>query len=187
MTELVRASVPKTHRARLLDLDASGMGARAPLLAAWSRASDAAPRDATALALGIAARVEPDPRAIEAFERLAARYRIAIVSNGSSEAQRLKLQRGGLLDRSPFFVSAELGAAKPSPEPFCAALSALDVRAEEALFVGDDLVCDIGGAAGVGMSTCWIARGQRHSGHHADLVVDHVGELPALLQAIGSL
>jgi len=185
MERLLRASVTDARRNELTDLDASGSGPRVALLAAWSRASADAPADAEALALRIAAMVEPDTRAVSAFDHLASRFRVAIVSNGSSASQRLKLQRSGLPGAPLFFVSEELGVAKPAPAPFLTALRALEVRAEDALFVGDDPESDIAGAAAVGMATCWVARGRTSAHPTADLIVDHVGELPAVLEGIG--
>jgi putative hydrolase of the HAD superfamily len=49
--------------------------------------------------------------------------------------------------------SSELGKRKPHPEIFGRALSALEVRPEAAVFVGDRLYEDVGGASAVGMTT----------------------------------
>ncbi len=50
-------------------------------------------------------------------------------------------------------LSGEVGARKPGPAIFEAALDALGVDAGAALFVGDRLVDDVAGAAAVGMTT----------------------------------
>jgi putative hydrolase of the HAD superfamily len=50
-------------------------------------------------------------------------------------------------------LSGEVGARKPEPAIFEAALAELDVAAEDAVFVGDRLVDDVAGAAAVGMTT----------------------------------
>jgi HAD superfamily hydrolase (TIGR01509 family) len=50
--------------------------------------------------------------------------------------------------------SSEVGWRKPHPAIFEQALEALGVRSDRALFVGDSLAADIGGAAAVGMHTC---------------------------------
>jgi HAD superfamily hydrolase (TIGR01509 family) len=56
-----------------------------------------------------------------------------------------------LLDVMVF--SEEVGAAKPSPEIYLAALDQLDVEPEAAMFVGDRLEDDVQGAANLGMTT----------------------------------
>jgi putative hydrolase of the HAD superfamily len=47
--------------------------------------------------------------------------------------------------------SSDVGVRKPSPEIFLRALGELGVAADRALFVGDRLRQDVGGAHGVGM------------------------------------
>jgi putative hydrolase of the HAD superfamily len=49
--------------------------------------------------------------------------------------------------------SAEAGVRKPAPEIFLAACEELGVDPAAVLFVGDDLVKDVQGAAAVGMTT----------------------------------
>lgn len=94
--------------------------------------------------------------------RLAERYSIAIVSNGSSRNQRRKWLQSGLHRVcSAVVISGEVGFEKPHPAIFQAALDALKCKASDALFVGDDPEKDIGGAAKMGMETCWIRFGLR--------------------------
>jgi putative hydrolase of the HAD superfamily len=50
-------------------------------------------------------------------------------------------------------LSGEVGARKPDPAIFERALGELGVDATAAIFIGDRLVDDIEGAAGVGMTT----------------------------------
>lgn len=64
------------------------------------------------------------------------------------------LEEQGLAERLDAVVfSSDVGFRKPRPEIFTAALAELDVRAEQALFVGDRLVADVRGARDVGMRT----------------------------------
>lgn len=61
----------------------------------------------------------------------------------------------GIAERIDVAVfSSETGRRKPDPAGFERALEQLDVRPERALFVGDSLVGDVGGAAALGMHTC---------------------------------
>lgn len=95
------------------------------------------------------------PGAREALQRLQRHYRLAIVSDtgfASGRAQDALLERDGL--RSTFMAtiySMDVGHAKPRPEIFGAALTALGVEPGEALHVGDNERTDVGGALAFGM------------------------------------
>ncbi|HST14905.1 MAG TPA: HAD-IA family hydrolase [Gaiellaceae bacterium] len=60
----------------------------------------------------------------------------------------------GLADRLDVLVySAEVGVRKPDPEIFLHACRELEVEAAATMYVGDNLVTDVQGAADVGMTT----------------------------------
>jgi HAD superfamily hydrolase (TIGR01509 family) len=88
--------------------------------------------------------------------RLAARYRLAVVSN----FDYAPTAHGILGALAPLFrtvvVSADVGWRKPKPVIFDVALAALGVRPAEALFVGDRAEIDVLGAKGVGMGAAWL-------------------------------
>ena len=64
------------------------------------------------------------------------------------------LERMGIAERLDVAVfSSEVGKRKPHPEIFERALGALGVDPRRALFVGDSLVADVGGAGALGMTT----------------------------------
>src|SRR5437588_11614584 len=92
------------------------------------------------------------------LETLRARgLKVGLVSNALDPPELLHrdLQQLGVAERLDVAVfSSEVGWRKPHPAIFERALGALDVPAEQALFVGDTLATDIAGAAGVGMHTC---------------------------------
>jgi HAD superfamily hydrolase (TIGR01509 family) len=83
--------------------------------------------------------------------------RLAVVSNTWPEPARLvrrELVELGVAERVDAIVlSGEVGVRKPDPEIFARALAELGVEPEAAIFVGDRLVDDVGGAARVGMTT----------------------------------
>ena len=54
--------------------------------------------------------------------------------------------------------SAEVGRAKPAPEPFRAGLELAGVRGRDALFVGDSPDTDIEGARAAGIRALLVAR-----------------------------
>ena len=85
----------------------------------------------------------------------------AVVTNGTSASQRLKVRHSGLAELvDAIVVSEEVGAAKPDPAIFRHALDAIGADPTSTLFVGDQPVADIGGARGVGMGTAWVHHGR---------------------------
>lgn len=71
--------------------------------------------------------------------------RTAVLSNIGVDIRPLMQRRG--LRSDEVILSCEVGAVKPQPEIFVAALSALGVSAEETLMVGDSWQDDAGAAA----------------------------------------
>ena len=110
----------------------------------------------------VAARFLSDMSAIFArnrpvLEALGERYRMGVVSNfyGNLEAV---CRSSGL---APLFAvmtdSARVGAEKPDPAIFRAALDALRAAPETTLFIGNSLRRDCEGARRAGMGFIWIA------------------------------
>jgi FMN phosphatase YigB (HAD superfamily) len=128
-----------------------------------------------------------------ALEELGARgVRIGIVCDvgfSGGELLRELLAREGLLGYfSGWSFSDEVGAYKPSPESFEAALRALGAEPAEALHVGDLRRTDVAGAAALGMRTVRY-RGMRddpdvEGGPEADHVVDRHLELVELIERL---
>lgn len=114
---------------------------------------------AAAFSLQLAAHVEREAGVRELIARLAIQTRVAIVSNGSGAAQRMKLRRLGLDQLvHAVFISGELGVEKPAPALFEHALRWAGQPASSCLYVGDDPVLDMQPAAALGMITAWRAR-----------------------------
>jgi putative hydrolase of the HAD superfamily len=101
------------------------------------------------------------PHAAEVLDRLRRHVRLGLVTNGTSDLQRRKLALAGLADRFDVVVAAcDIGVGKPDPAMFAATLEALDVTADEAVMVGNDLDRDIAGATAAGIRSLWIQHGQ---------------------------
>ncbi|MBS7458228.1 HAD family hydrolase [Coralloluteibacterium stylophorae] len=99
-------------------------------------------------------RVELYPDVADALDRLAARWPLAALTNGNAD-----LALCGVDPHFRFCLNArDHGAAKPDPGIFRAACERLDCAPHEVLHVGDDPRCDVVGAAGAGLRTCWINR-----------------------------
>lgn len=70
-----------------------------------------------------------------------------------------ELQAYGLIDYFEVRKTAgDIGTLKPHPRPFQATMEAMSVQPDEALYVGDRLHDDVGGAHSAGMRAVWIRR-----------------------------
>ncbi len=89
-----------------------------------------------------------------ALTRMAARFPLISISNGTAELERI-----GLNGHFRFSVSAgELGVAKPAADIFHHACERLGFAPEHVLHVGDDPLADVVGARDAGMRTVWLNR-----------------------------
>jgi putative hydrolase of the HAD superfamily len=120
------------------------------------------------------------PGAYELLDLLRDSYKLALVTNGTSDFQRQKITHTDMNDRfDAIVVSGDLGNGKPGPEPFLAALEALGVSAQDAVMVGNDQARDIAGAQALGIRTIWVQPGDPSQ---AGAVTD-LAAIPALLRA----
>ena len=94
---------------------------------------------------------------LEVLEKLKERYKLAILSNGSSTVQHNKIDH---VDIEKYFdvvvVSGDVGIHKPDPKLFEYTLEKLNVKADEALMIGDVFSTDILGAVRAGIKTVWL-------------------------------
>ena len=82
-----------------------------------------------------------------------------MITNGPSDAQRLKLERSGLRDRFEVIaISGEVGHEKPATEIFVHTLSSLGIAPDAALHIGDSLHYDVAGARAAGLTAVWLNR-----------------------------
>ena len=108
--------------------------------------------------------------------------RLGLVTNGSSDMQRGKLERFGL---EPCFdhilIEGEFGIGKPDEQVFRHALEQLNVAPTDAWMVGDDLERDVAGAQRVGLYSIWVDwRGDglpESSPVHPDRIISTLSEL----------
>src|SRR4029077_14737738 len=107
--------------------------------------------------------------------------RLVVVSNWDvSLAPTLRgLGLGGVLDA--VVTSAQVGAAKPAPEVFHAALDRLGICAGEALHVGDDPHLDVAGARAAGVLPVLLRRGQAPAAPAGVATISSLADLPRLL------
>ena len=100
--------------------------------------------------------------------------KLGLVSNAFDPGWLLRrdLERMGVAERLDVaFFSSEVGKRKPHPLIFERTLEELDVEPARALFVGDSLYHDVGGAARLGMTTVqalWFRADERSDGAEPD-------------------
>lgn len=92
---------------------------------------------------------------LQALERLAGRYPLIALSNGTADVFRT--------EAGPFFRAAvsarEVGVSKPDPRIFAVAIARTGLRPEQVLHVGDDAQHDVLGARAAGMPAVWFKPG----------------------------
>jgi putative hydrolase of the HAD superfamily len=124
--------------------------------------------------------------AADAVRIAATRYRLAVLTNGPADIQRLKLDRSGLAGCfGAVVVSGETGVGKPSPGAFELALEGLGVAASEAAMVGDSWERDVRGALQAGIAPIWVSGGR--PAPEVDPSVTVVASIHNLVGALGLL
>jgi len=118
------------------------------------------------------------------LERLARRYRLGIVSNFTGNLTHCLDELGLARLFTAVSDSAVVGAAKPDPRIFRETLGALGGAADCAWMVGDNFEADIGGAAGLGIRTCWLAPPDREQPPGPDPTA-RIARLPDIERILG--
>jgi putative hydrolase of the HAD superfamily len=95
---------------------------------------------------------------LEAVTGLSRRFRLLVLSNFDRRLPGILAGLGltGFFER--LIISSEVGAAKPHPRMFRAALAACGLPPEECLHVGDDFNADIAGARAAGLASFHLHR-----------------------------
>ncbi len=115
---------------------------------------------------------------------------LGIITDGNPIKQWEKILR---LELDPYFdevlISDFVGVKKPHPKIFRKALGKFDVKADEAVMVGDRLYSDIYGAKRVGMHTVWFrygkyANSEREYEKYADFTIEDLKELPGIIEVL---
>ena len=98
------------------------------------------------------------PGAKEVLEYLSAKYELAIITNGFTDTQDIKIRSSGISHYFETVVTSEnANARKPSAEIFQFALSLTDSSVQESIMIGDNLSTDIAGALDIGMEAIWLS------------------------------
>ncbi|TFW32158.1 HAD family hydrolase [Massilia horti] len=161
---------------------------RAGLLAAFEQAGENVAKVELAMTEFFAARnsVVPYDDVLPGLLRLKGRVLLGSISNGNADLQVI-----GLSHHFQVSVAAhQLGCCKPDAAIFLEACRALGVEPQDAVYVGDDILLDVQGAQGAGLSAVWMNR--NGSNVHLDhgvvpdaIVADFDGLLDWLKRAHG--
>lgn len=92
-------------------------------------------------------------------------WKIAIVTNGTTSQQTLKIQKLGL---EPYVDAVVISEAervkKPDPEIFRIAARRVGIDLTGGWMIGDHPIADIAGGQAAGLRTGWVSRGKEWSG-----------------------
>lgn len=131
-------------------------------------------------------KVELYSEALSVLEALSARFQLGALTNGNADVY--KTDAGEYFDFA--FLAEDVGASKPAPDMFHAALNTTGASAEEVLHVGDNPEHDVIGALRVGMHAIWLnaedapwpTKHDRDCAPHG--TIKSIGELPAAVVAL---
>jgi putative hydrolase of the HAD superfamily len=98
------------------------------------------------------------PEVPEVLEKLAPRFKLAVISNFDGRLRFILEHLGISKFFEQIFVSSEIGADKPDPEVYRRALKFIDLSPNEVLHVGDDSERDWKAAAAAGLSVFKLDR-----------------------------
>jgi putative hydrolase of the HAD superfamily len=130
----------------------------------------------------------PDVRRV--LETLHPRYALGVVTDAQRVYALPELRAVGLADLfGTIVVSGDYGYRKPDPRLFATALAALHVRPDQAIYVGNDMYCDIFGAQQAGMPTVFFATqyGRKaHAGVVPEYTIHRFADLPAAVAALAA-
>lgn len=98
------------------------------------------------------------PQALDTLKLLRSKgIRLALVTNGSAQSQRAKIERFGLGDYfDAILIEGEMGFGKPDNRIYLTALSMLGVDCKDAWMVGDNLLFDVLQPQSLGIRGVWI-------------------------------
>lgn len=146
--------------------------------------SEAGAREAFAAFLQERHKVELYAEALDVLQQLSRRYRLGALTNGNADIY--KTDAAEYFDFA--FLAEEVGASKPAPDMFHAALAKTGVAPQQMVHVGDNPDHDILGAQQVGLRTVWVNLGGspwEPAQYQADAEITALRDLPATIASLG--
>lgn len=114
-----------------------------------------------------------------AYNRIAAKYGVGIITNGFAETQWLKIDQFNFKESAQHIViSEELGEMKPHPKVFDYSTELVGIARNEILYVGDSFTSDVVGGSKAGWQVAWYTQNPIDQGYKlANLIFDDFDEL----------
>lgn len=108
-------------------------------------------------------------------------YKIGILTNGSISNQSRKIRKAQLdkiFTTETIHISQQYQLSKPAPQLFELILEQWQLKPQQLLYVGDDPINDIRGAAQVGIKTAWVSH-KREWIHKIkpDIIIENILDL----------
>ncbi len=126
-------------------------------------------------------RLQLYPEVKNVLDELFQRFKLAALSDAQSAWALWEMRAVGIdAYFHPIIVSGDLGFRKPDKRIFKAALSVLDLRPENVIFVGNDMYRDIYGAKQLGIKTVFFSSNQGRKtaeGVEPDYIIYEFSEL----------
>ena len=126
-------------------------------------------------------RLQLYPEVKNVLDELFQRFKLAALSDAQSAWALWEMREVGIDTYfHPIIVSGDLGFRKPDKRIFKAALSVLDLRPENVIFVGNDMYRDIYGAKQLGIKTVFFSSNQGRKtaeGVEPDYIIYEFSEL----------
>lgn len=115
----------------------------------------------------------------EAYDKVADKYEVGIITNGFAETQRLKIDQFNFKDTARHIViSEDVGVMKPDPKIFDHSTELAGVNREDILYVGDSFTSDVVGGSKASWKVAWFTKTPIEQGYKlADLIFDDFGQL----------
>jgi HAD superfamily hydrolase (TIGR01549 family) len=128
-------------------------------------------------------RIDPDtPLTLQALHK---KYHLGVVSNFAIPECVLSLLHESKIDRffEVIIISGAVNKRKPHQDIFKRALDMINIKADEAVFVGDTIEADVEGAKAAGMKAIYIERRTQKPSekYNPDSTIKRLSELPAVL------
>jgi len=122
--------------------------------------------------------------ALGVLQQLAGSYTLGALTNGNADIY--KTDAAEYFDFA--FLAEDIGASKPHPDMFHAALQQSGVTAEQIIHVGDNPEHDIRGARDMGMHTVWMNARKIDwpGGERADREIENLQQLPGAIADIAN-
>lgn len=129
-------------------------------------------------------KVEFFPGALNTLQTLTNNYRLAALTNGNADIERI-----GLHQHMEFSISPrEAQARKPHPAIFAATLQRANCDPHQVVHVGDHPEEDVGGAVAAGWRSIWVNHNgaSTETAPNCDAIITHLDELPAAIAGLSA-